>query len=128
MWPFRRKPADDTGLRGERLAERHLRRLGMRILARRFRVRGGELDLVAEDAGTLVFVEVKTTGSARHDPAERITRTKLDRLTRAARAYVRNARREDAACRFDAIIVLLNDAEAPTIRHVRDAFTPRHWS
>ncbi|MBI5862956.1 MAG: YraN family protein [Planctomycetes bacterium] len=51
---------DDLGLRGEKLAEKELRRRGLKIVARRYRVPGGELDLICTDKQTVVFVEVKT--------------------------------------------------------------------
>lgn len=110
------KPA---GARAEDLCEALLRRAGLRILARNWRCRFGEIDLVAEDAGTLVFAEVRLRAPGRFGgAAESITAAKRGRLLKAARLYL--ARRRPAPCRFD---VLLLDALAPArIRWIRNAF------
>ncbi len=113
------------GNRGERLAARHLQRQGFRILARQFRVRRGEIDLVAREGNTLVFVEVKTR--RRGLPAEAVTPEKQRRITRTARAFLRRYGMLEAAipCRFDIIaIVWASDNLPPVIDHFRDAFPP----
>lgn len=77
------------GRRGERLAERRLRRMGYRILARNFRAAGAEIDLVALDGTTLVFLEVKTRLSlSAGRPEEAVDSRKQLRLRRAAQAYL----------------------------------------
>jgi putative endonuclease len=110
------------GSRGERLAARHLQHKGLRILARRFRVRRGEIDLVARDRDVLVFVEVKTR--RRGDPAEAVTPEKQRRLTRAALAFLRRYDLLDAAipCRFDVVVVWSDDKRPAVIEHLIDAF------
>jgi len=108
-----------SGARAEELCAALLRRAGLRILARNWRCRFGEIDLVAEEAGTLVFAEVRLrrTG-AFGGAAESITATKRARLRAAAQLYL--AARGPAACRFD---VLLLDALVPERIHwIRDAF------
>ena len=79
----------DLGDFGERAAEAYLQTLGCRILARNFRVSGGELDLVAETEACLIFVEVKTRSSARFgSPAEAVDRNKQLHMKRAAEAWL----------------------------------------
>lgn len=119
---------DQFGQQGEKIAAGVLREAGMRILERRFRVQGGELDLIALDRDTIVFVEVKTqTGDDWLDPEERIDRNKRARMTRAARYYVSQKKLENAPCRFDAVAVIFDAAGKPNARHTRDAFLPQSW-
>ncbi len=112
------------GQRGERAAERYLRKLGYKIVARRERGRLGELDLVAVDGRTLVFVEVKTRAS--HDaghPAEAVGPEKQQRLTRLALAYLKRHGLLEHAARFDVLAVTWpSDARKPTIDHTQTAF------
>lgn len=76
------------GALGERLAAAHLEAKGYRIRERNFRVREGEVDIVAERGGVLVFVEVRTRrGDAMGTPAESITVRKRQRLLAVAKAY-----------------------------------------
>jgi len=94
------------GISGESLAVAELERRGYAILARRYRTRHGEIDVVAEDRGTTVFVEVKarTTrefGSA----AEAVTRWKQRRLVSMASDYLVRNRLTDKPCRFDVVTV-----------------------
>lgn len=81
------------GDRGERAAVRYLKRQGYRVLARQSRSRIGELDIVAMDGSTIVFVEVKTRSShAAGHPVEAVTPTKQKQLTRAALQWLRSRR------------------------------------
>lgn len=111
----------DPGREGEMIAERALAALGFRILARRWRGPFGEIDLVAEDGETLVFVEVKRRGSARFgSAAEAVGRRKQERLTRAALDYMRASGRGGAAARFDVVAI-----DGEKVEHLRDAFPAR---
>lgn len=112
------------GLRGERAAARHLRKLGYIVVARGDRSRFGELDLVAVDGRTVVFVEVKTRRSAAVDhPADAVHEEKQRRLTRAATAYLKRHRLLDYPVRFDVVAVTWpQGARRPHIEHFRGAF------
>jgi putative endonuclease len=111
------------GERGEEAAAIHLEALGFRILDRRFRTRAGEIDLVAEEAGTLVFVEVKTRASDRFgSPAEAVDARKRSRLLRAARVYVASRGGTERACRFDVVEVVPGPGDAFRCLLIRDAF------
>jgi putative endonuclease len=112
------------GQRGERAAERYLRRLGYRIVARRDRGRLGELDLVAVDGRTVVFVEVKTrrTHQAGH-PAEAVDLDKQRRLTRLALAFLKRHDLLEYPARFDVLAVTWpQSARHPVVEHIPNAF------
>ena len=88
---------------GERLAERHLRRRGHRILARNWRSRRGEIDLISGlPDGTVVFTEVKTRRGAEHgEPLEAVDGEKRRRIGGAAQEYLHRWRLESRPIRFD---------------------------
>lgn len=129
MWPFRRRADREApGPTGERIACRHLRRQGLKILARNYRCARGELDVIALDpsterGGTIAFVEVKTRTSDRYtDPESAVNRAKRERIRRAAADYVARTGSGDYNLRFDVVSVLLRDGEKPDIRHIPNAF------
>jgi putative endonuclease len=94
------------GRRGERAAEKHLRRNGYRIVARNFRAAGAEIDLVAMDGETIVFVEVKTRSSrAAGAPEEAVDERKQKRMRRAAEVFAARYRAGEFEMRFDIIAV-----------------------
>lgn len=112
------------GERGEQAAEAHLRRAGLRTLARRYRTPVGELDLVMREGDTIVFVEVKTQRDERYaDPEQRVSLEKQRKTARCAAWYLNAHRKQDAACRFDVVTVIC-DTEPPRVTHHRDAFAP----
>jgi putative endonuclease len=89
---------------GEEIAVRHLVAHGLQVLARNFRVKGGEIDIVCRDGDATVFVEVRRRASADFGGAgASITATKQQRLVLAARHWL--ARHGDASCRFDCILI-----------------------
>lgn len=113
----------ELGRRGEAIAARYLAGRGFRILQHRFRTRGGEIDLVAEEGETLAFIEVKTRSSAAcGSPAEAVDRRKQARLVRAATVYLARTGRHDDACRFDVVEVWDDPDGGCRIDHIRDAF------
>jgi putative endonuclease len=94
------------GRRGERAAEKYLKRNGYRIVARNFRASGAEIDLVAMDGETLVFVEVKTRRSrAAGAPEEAVDERKQLRMRRAAEAFSVQYRTGERELRFDIVAV-----------------------
>jgi len=118
---WRQRP---LGVRGERAAARYLKKLGYIVVARGDRSRFGELDVVAVDGRTVVFVEVKTRRSAALDhPADAVHGDKQRRLTRAATAYLKRHRLLDYPVRFDVVAVTWPQAaRRPRIEHFRNAF------
>ncbi len=110
------------GNTGEDLACRELQRRGYAILDRRYRCRDGELDIVARDGTTLVFVEVKTRQDRSFGGgADAVTGLKRRRLTRAAQHYVSCHRIRECPCRFDVVAIDVGDGE-PTIEVFQNAF------
>ena len=108
-----------AGARAEELCAELLRRAGLRVLARNWRCRHGEIDLVAEEGTTLVFAEVRYRRDARYGgAAESVTAAKQARLVAAARFYL--MRRSETDCRFD--VLLLDSLEAGRIQWIRNAF------
>jgi len=108
-----------AGARAEELCAELLRAAGLRVLARNWRCRHGEIDLVAEDRGTLVFAEVRFRSGQRYGgAAESVTAAKQARLVAAARLYL--MRRPDTDCRFD--VLLLDSLEGSRIQWIRNAF------
>jgi len=116
--------AESFGDRGERAAERYLERRGYRILARQHRNLGGELDLVAVDDDTVVFVEVKTRDNEdRGQPVDAVTLAKQRRLTRAALVFLKQRGWLERRCRFDVIAIVWPDGtKEPQITHYKNAF------
>jgi len=112
------------GEQGERQAARYLRRHGHRILANRHRYRYGEIDIIAVEDQTIVFVEVKTRRSEQKGrPGEAVNLTRQQRLTRAALAFLKSHGLLEYPSRFDVVEVLWPaNQRRPTIRHYRDAF------
>lgn len=109
---------------GERLAARHLRRLGMRILFRQYRTPAGEIDLIAQQGKTVVFVEVKTRrGVSAGLPAEAVDHRKQAQLTRLALAFLKRHRLLDHPARFDVVaIVWPAPGSPPVVTHYPNAF------
>ena len=107
---------------GEDLACRELERRGYAIVARRYRRRGGELDIIARDGATLVFVEVKTRdGREFGGGAEAITGLKRRRMVQLALDYLVRHRLTNAPCRFDVVSIDFNDGR-PKIELFQNAF------
>lgn len=116
-------PRHRLGERGERHAERALIDAGCRVLARRYRWAGGEIDLVARQGALLLFVEVKTRrpGSAWR-PAGAVDARKRARIVRTARHYLARHGSGEATCRFDVIELWLDGGGARRLRWIPAAF------
>jgi putative endonuclease len=109
---------NQRGREAEMQAAAFLESRGLRILARNWRCRFGEIDLVARDANTIVFAEVRARASRSFGgAAESIGYAKRRKLIAAANLYL-SARRIDAPCRFDAVLI----ESGGRIEWVRDAF------
>ena len=126
LWKLAQRflPQKTLGQRGEAAAARFLLRRGYKILARSDQFGPGELDLVALQRKTIVFVEVKTRQSheAGH-PAEAVDEQKQRRLTRLAVSFLKRHRLLEYPARFDVIAVTWPaDKWFPTIEHIQNAF------
>ncbi len=111
------------GKAGEDLACRELERRGYAVLARRYRTRFGEIDIVADDHGVIVFVEVKARTSKRYgDAAEAVSFRKRRRIGAMALDYLAWTGRLDRRCRFDVVAIDGMGAANATTRVIQDAF------
>jgi len=112
-----------VGTLGEQAAERALTDQGYRIVHRNYRLRSGEIDIVCEQAGTLVFCEVKTRTTTRYGTGEEaVTHAKRRRIRRLAAEYLSRERTAARQIRFDVISVTVAEGRVTGIRHIRDAF------
>ena len=115
--------AQFAGLHGEELACGELRRRGYAILARRYRTRFGEIDIVSERGGTLVFVEVKARRTRRFGEASAaIPFWKRRRLAAMALDYQAWAGRSTSRCRFDVVAIDGFGTDRMSIRVIENAF------
>ncbi|MEW5984201.1 MAG: YraN family protein [Acidobacteriota bacterium] len=111
------------GKSAEDLAVEDLAGRGYAILARRYRTRHGEIDIVARDGPVLVFVEVKARRDLRcGQPAEAVTRLKQRRIALMASRFMSRHRLRDQACRFDVVSVQWPEGERARIEVIQGAF------
>ena len=112
------------GTAGEELACAELERLGYRVVERNYRSRFGEIDIVAVDDDTVVFVEVKTKTSGDFgDPVDEVTPQKQRQIVSMGEEYHSFRCQAGTACRFDVIAVDVSSMP-PLITHYKDAFRP----
>ena len=115
--------ARELGLSGEEAAERFLRKKRFDIIRRGFRFHRGEIDIIAYDRQTLVFIEVKT----RRDlgcglPEEAVTPAKQQQIRKIAEAFLAVSHLENVPCRFDILSLLREGDGGFSVRHICDAF------
>ncbi|MDR7435121.1 MAG: YraN family protein [Armatimonadota bacterium] len=112
------------GTLGEEAALELLRRRGYKILCRNFRCALGELDIVAREGATVIFVEVKSRSTEEFgDPLEAVGRGKQRKLARLAQYYLLTHNLHGSPCRFDVVSVLLGtDGRIHSIDHIPNAF------
>ncbi len=119
------------GIKGEEEAARFLSRSGYAILEKNVRTRAGEIDLVAKEGKTLVFVEVKTRrdmAPPEAPPQAAVNTRKQNRLGKLAHGYLKAKRLRQIPCRFDVVSVIINDeGGVKAIRHIPNAFSVASW-
>ena len=117
-------PRRGTGKSAEDLAVALLEQRGFTIVARNWRRPEGELDVVADDHGTCVFVEVRSrTGEEFGHPLESVSPRKRAQIARSARLYLDEVPTEAAAYRFDVVgVTFFSDGRPPECVHIADAF------
>jgi putative endonuclease len=117
-------PSSALGAAGEKIAAQHLQRSGCRIVARNWRTRLGEVDIICVDRDTLVFVEVKSAHRASALPPEvRVNQRKRHKLLALAEHYLK-LHPTDRPVRFD-VVSVWSENGTPQVRHVKDAFAKR---
>ena len=120
---FRALPERDAlGNRGENAAAAYLRENGYKILIRNFTCDLGEIDIIAREGKTLVFVEVKTRLYDDPTPEEQVNPTKQHQITKAAKWYLSRYGIPQPPARFDVVAVVWPTGRAPMIRHTPSAF------
>ena len=112
-----------AGKHGEELAAETLQRMGYAILARRYRTMYGEIDIIARDEDTLVFVEVKARRTDRFGAAaESVSSSKQRRIAAMALDYLSRLNQSDALCRFDVVAIDGLGTNETTVNVIKDAF------
>lgn len=110
------------GNRGERLALDYLTSKGYQLLAQNYRFERGEVDVVANDGGIIVFAEVKTRRSKKYgDPEHAVTPRKQNQIRKVAEGFLRERGLQGRPCRFDVLAVKLT-IQGPAIVHYKNAF------
>lgn len=117
-------PRDALGDRGENVAARYLRNQGYKIIARNFRCAIGEIDIIARDGESLVFVEVKTRSYDEPTPEEQVNNAKQHQITKAAKFYMGRYGVPQPPARFDVVAIVWPTGREPQIRHTPNAFEP----
>ncbi len=113
----------ELGQIGEELACDHLRKNGYILVERGFRMCRGEIDVVARDGDTLVFVEVKTRADEEFGrPEEAVTPAKQRQIRRIAQGYLVAKSLGEVPCRFDVVAILYRGPDDYRLEHFRDAF------
>ena len=117
-------PRARVGRSAEIAAAAELGKRGYRIVASNYRSRSGEIDLIAREGDSLVFIEVRCKRTnAYGSPAESITASKRQKLIATAEQYLADNDLADTACRFD-VVEVVSDGGKLVVREVlRDAFT-----
>lgn len=115
---------NELGKWGEEIAEKFLQNKGYRILARDWKDNHKDIDIIAEDNGTLVFVEVKTRKNDTYmQPEQAVNKKKIKNLTLAANRFVK-MNQIDKNLRFDIVSIIGTNENTCKIKHIEDAFLP----
>lgn len=108
---------------GERAAADYLVCAGCKIIARNYRTRRGEIDLIAWDGKTLVFFEVKTRKNAAYGtPASAVNARKQQKIIHTAQCFLQQNAFEEVCCRFDVVEVFARGTCVDEIRWIKNAF------
>ena len=112
----------ELGKKGEELALRFLKKRGYRIVEKNYVCKMGEMDIIAKEKDTLVFVEVKTRTSTIFGPPQlAVNPTKQMQLSKVALSYLKAKQLEDVKARFDVVAILLGP-KGEKIELIKDAF------
>jgi putative endonuclease len=108
------------GNRGEKIAAKFLRKQGYRIIEKNYHSRLGEIDIVAKENESIVFVEVKTRCSTDFGlPEEALSYDKRRRLSKLALGYLAHRRIKDTNCRFDVVSILMDTNKVRKVNHIK---------
>ncbi|MBR4641970.1 MAG: YraN family protein [Selenomonadaceae bacterium] len=108
---------------GEDCSANFLESEGYKIVARNFRIRSAEIDIIAQKDNVIVFVEVKARSDIRHGlPSEAVTVRKQKKIIEAAGVFLQDENFSECACRFDVVEVYLRGELVEEINHIENAF------
>ena len=109
---------------GERLAAQYLKEQGYQILEHNYRLRTGEIDLIAKEGERIVFVEVKTRRTLKFGvPQAAVTLAKQKQISKIALSYLQTHDMLDMPCRFDVVAIFLSSKSTPVkLEHIQNAF------
>jgi len=112
----------ELGKKGEELASRFLKKRGYRIIEKNYSCKMGEMDLIATEKDTLVFIEVKTRTSTLFGPPQlAVNSSKQRQLSKVALNYLKEKKLENVKARFDVVAILLGP-KGEEIELIKDAF------
>ena len=115
--------AYELGKSGEQMALSYLQKKKYSIVERGFRFLRGEIDLIAWDGPTLVFIEVKTRWSSTFGyPEESVNSAKRNQIRRVAQGYLLKNRLDEVECRFDILTLTVDCSWTWSVNHIKDAF------
>ena len=113
----------DLGKSGEKIALNYLIDNKYKVIARSYRLFRGEVDIIAYDQKTLVFVEVKTRRSTDYGfPEESVNPSKQQQIRKIAQGFLAKNNLQNVECRFDVISLSFDEKEGYSIRHIKNAF------
>ncbi|MBN1299604.1 MAG: YraN family protein [Melioribacteraceae bacterium] len=113
----------NTGNEGENIAADLLKKKNYKIIKRNYRSGKGEVDIIAQDGDTLVFVEVKSRRNLEYGmPVYAVTKAKQMQLKKIAEAFISENNIKDTDCRIDVVTVLFRKNASPEIDHIINAF------
>lgn len=111
------------GKSGEEVALRYLKKKNYKIVAKGFRLFRGEIDIIADDHKTLVFIEVKTRRSQNFGfPEESVTPSKRQQIRKIAQGFLTINKIREVECRFDVISLIKTEKNEYSLRHIKNAF------
>lgn len=111
------------GRRAEDLATSYLEAQGYKIIAKNYRTKLGEIDVIGRDGNCVCFIEVRSVNTRRFgSPEYSVTRRKQGQIARSALSYIKQHRMEEEDCRFDVVAIENMDTAMPEIRLIKDAF------
>jgi putative endonuclease len=113
-----------VGNKGESLAEDYIKRKGYKIIQRNYRCRLGEIDIIAKDDDTIVFIEVRTKQNENFgSPQDSVTSTKINKISKTALRFIQEKNLSGYSYRFDFIAITFSQGK-PNIEHIENAFMP----
>jgi putative endonuclease len=112
----------EYGANSEALAVSHLKKHGYKIIKRNYRTKMGEIDIIAKDADTIVFIEVKARKSGAYHPKAAVTKSKMRKISMAALYYLKSTRQLNVRARFDVVAIGSDENKDENIEIVKNAF------